>query len=83
MCFAMGTSGELEKYLARAKPSIWMEVDLKDKELPTGNMGDTAEQLAVACGVTSSAIFRAMAQARKKSRPCKYVRVILTEETDR
>ncbi len=72
----------LEQYLVKAKPSIWMEVDLKGKELPTGHMGDTAEQLAAACGVTASDIFNAMHYARKKGRLCKYVRVILTEETE-
>ena len=36
--------GELAHAVQRkSRPAIWMEVSLREKELPTGRMGDTIE----------------------------------------
>lgn len=69
----------IEQYFApgHKRPVVWMEVDLKEKELPTGRMGNTPEELAAACGVKPSTVKCAMYHARRRGRRCKYVRVVL------
>ena len=52
---------------------LWMEIDLKNKELPL-KVADTAEDLAEACGVTVSTIRSSACRARK-GRRVRYVAV--------
>lgn len=65
-------------YTKRTK-LLWMEVDLKHCELPTGRMGDTAEELARACGTTANNIRSEICHARKSGHRCRYVVVRLGE----
>lgn len=62
--------------------TIWMEVDVKNKELPTGRMATRASTLARMCGIHPSGVTAAMLKAAKQNRPCKYVRVEIEEDDD-
>ena len=59
--------------------TIWMEVDLKNKELPI-KFADTAAELSRMCGLHDRAVAGAIRKAALKNRPCKYVRVEIEEE---
>lgn len=56
---------------------MYMEVDLREKELPTGKWGYTVRELARACGKTENAVASAMSHAMKQGRRCRYVVVRL------
>lgn len=60
-----------------AERLLYMEVDLKEKELPTGRWGRTPAELARVCGKTENAVRSAMSHARKKGRRGRYVVVRL------
>lgn len=62
--------------------TIWMEVDLKNKELPTGRMAESAAELSRLCGLCPTAVACAMWRARSHNRKCKYVRVEINETDD-
>lgn len=55
--------------------TVWMEVDLHDKELPTGKMADTSVALSRMCGVHHTCVSSAILSAKKRGSKCKYVRV--------
>ena len=46
---------------------LWMEIDLKNKEIPL-KIADSAEALAAMCGVTVSTIRSSACRARKGQR---------------
>lgn len=62
--------------------TLWMEVDLKNKELPTGRMAEKSADLARMCGINPKGVSDAICKARKKGRKCKYVRVEIDDTED-
>lgn len=60
--------------------TLWMEVDLKNNELPTGRMSTTSAELSRMCGLNPRAVADAVRKARLQGRKCKYVRVEIDEE---
>ena len=62
--------------------TLWMEVDLKNKELPTGRMATTSADLARMCGINPKGVSDAICKARRAGRKCKYVRVEIEENEE-
>lgn len=60
--------------------TIWMEVDVKNKELPTGRMATTSAELSRMCGINVRGVASAIAHAKKTGRKCKYVRVEIDDD---
>ena len=58
--------------------SIWMQVDLKNGEIPI-IIAYSAEELAEKCGVKVTSIFESRSRAKKHGWRCQYVKV---EEDD-
>lgn len=73
----MSLSDYLVKSKSYGRPVIYMEVDLKNKELPTGRMGSCVAELAKECGVTENAIRSRMSHAKHSGERCRFVRVVL------
>lgn len=61
---------------------IYMEVDLKNKELPTGRMAKTAAELSRMCGCESHNVLTAIHHAKKRGGRCRYVKVEIDEEDE-
>lgn len=72
----------IEQYLVKIPKAIFMEVDLQNKELPTGRMADSPSELAQICGLAPRSVSSAIDKARRRGRPCKYVKVIIDDEED-
>ena len=62
--------------------TLWMEVDLKNKELPTGRMATKARDLARICGIEPKGVSNAISRAKRNGTRCRYVKVVLEEEND-
>lgn len=62
--------------------TIWMEVDLKNKELPTGRMATKSRELSRMLGLNPSAVCDAICKARKAGRKCRYVKVEIDDEEE-
>ena len=62
--------------------TIYMEVDLKNKELPTGRMSETAVGLSRLCGCNDRNVSVAIAHAKKRGGRCRYVKVEIDEEDE-
>ena len=63
--------------------TLWMEVDVKNKELPTGRMSETAAGLSRMCGLHPSTVAGAIRHARLNgSSKCKYVRVEIDDDEE-
>ena len=62
--------------------TIYMEVDLKNKELPTGRMAETATALSRMCGCNDKNVSSAIHHAKKKGGRCRYVKVEIDEEDE-
>lgn len=61
--------------------TIWMEVDLKNKELPTGRMATKARELSRLCGLKDpKAVSNIVSRAKRKGYRCKYVKVEIEED---
>lgn len=60
--------------------TIWMEVDLKNKELPTGRMSNTSRGLARLCGINPTGVANAMSRSRRTGQRCRYVKVEIEED---
>lgn len=60
--------------------TLWMEVDLKNKELPTGRMSATAAGLSRMCGLHPSTVAGAIRHAKMSGGRCRYVRVEIDDE---
>lgn len=60
--------------------TIWMEVDLKNKELPTGRMATRARDLARMCGIEPKGVSNAISRAKRNGTRCRYVKVVIEEE---
>ena len=61
--------------------TIWMEVDLKNKELPTGLMADKPGKLAKLVGLKNlKGVSNAISRAKRNGTRCRYVKVVLEEE---
>ena len=58
---------------------IWMEVDLRNKELPV-KIADSAEELARLCGVKSSTVRTAATKGRYGRSRQKYLKVWIGED---
>jgi len=54
---------------------LYMEIDLKNKDLPTGRVGETIKELAAECGRSPLTIRSEMSRAKKEGRPCRFIRV--------
>lgn len=62
--------------------TLWMEVDLKNKELPTGRMATRARDLARICGIEPKGVSNAISRAKRNGTRCRYVKVVIEEEND-
>ena len=62
--------------------TIYMEVDLKNKELPTGRMSETAVGLSRLCGCSDRNVLTAIHHAKKRGGKCRYVKVEIDEEDE-
>lgn len=63
--------------------TIWMEVDLKNKELPTGRMADKPGKLAKLVGLKNpKGVSNAISRAKRTGGRCRYVKVKIEEEAD-
>lgn len=62
--------------------TIYMEVDLKNKELPTGRMSETMAGLSRLCGKKDRNVASAIAHAQKTGGRCRYVKVEIDEEDE-
>ena len=63
--------------------TIWMEVDLKNKELPTGRMADKPGKLAKLVGLKNpKGVSNAISRAKRTGKRCRYVKVVIEEEDD-
>ena len=63
--------------------TIWMEVDLKNKELPTGRMADKPGKLAKMVGLKNpKGVSNAISRAKRTGKRCRYVKVVIEEEDD-
>ena len=61
--------------------TIWMEVDLKNKELPTGLMADKPGKLANLVGLKNpKGVSNAISRAKRTGKRCRYVKVVIEEE---
>ena len=61
--------------------TIWMEVDLKNKELPTGRMADKPGKLAKLVGLKNpKGVSNAISRAKRNGTRCRYVKVVIEEE---
>lgn len=60
--------------------TLWMEVDLKNKELPTGRMATRARDLARMCGIEPKGVSNAISRAKRNGTRCRYVKVVIEEE---
>lgn len=58
---------------------IWMEIDLRNKELPVA-VADTMEELAQMRKTTVRNIKTQMFRAKRRNGRCKYIRVKIEEE---
>ena len=61
--------------------TIWMEVDLKNKELPL-RVADRARDLARMKGIAPTGVTNAYSRARKLGQRCRYVKVEIEEDED-
>jgi hypothetical protein len=59
-----------------------MEVDVKNKELPTGRMATKAKELSRMCGLKPGSVSTAIYHAKLEGRPCKYVRVEIDDSEE-
>lgn len=62
--------------------TIYMEVDLKNKELPTGRMHETSFGLSRLCGCNERNVLTAINHAKKRGGRCRYVKVEIDDEED-
>lgn len=63
--------------------TIWMEVDLKNKELPTGLMADKPGKLAKLVGLKNpKGVSNAISRAKRNGTRCRYVKVVIEEDED-
>ena len=63
--------------------TIWMEVDLKNKELPTGRMADKHGKLAKMVGLKNpKGVSNAISRAKRNGTRCRYVKVVIEEDED-
>ena len=62
--------------------TIWMEVDLNNKELPTGVMADSPTKLAKMLGLHRGTVCSAINGCRKHGYRCRYVKVEIDDEDD-
>ena len=62
--------------------TLWMEIDLKNKELPTGRMATKARDLARICGIEPKGVSNAISRAKRNGTRCRYVKVVIEEEND-
>lgn len=62
--------------------TLFMEVDLKNKELPTGRMATKARDLARMCGIEPKGVSNAISRAKRKGTRCRYVKVVIEEGDD-
>ena len=62
--------------------TLWMEVDVKNNELPTGRMAEKSTALAKMCGIHLTGVSAAVSKAKKQGRKCKYVRVEIDDEQE-
>lgn len=63
--------------------TIWMEVDLKNKELPTGRMANKPGKLAKLVGLKNpKGVSNAISRAKRTGKRCRYVKVVIEEEDD-
>lgn len=63
--------------------TIWMEVDLKNKELPTGRMADKPGKLAKMVGLKNpKGVSNAISRAKRTGKRCRYVKVVIEEGED-
>lgn len=60
--------------------TLWMEVDLKNKELPTGRMATRARDLARMCGIEPKGVSNAISRAKRTGKRCRYAKVVIEEE---
>ena len=60
--------------------TIWMEVDLKNNELPTGRMANKPGKLARMCGIEPKGVSNAISRAKRTGKRCRYVKVVIEEE---
>lgn len=61
--------------------TIWMEVDLKNKELPTGRMADKPGKLAKLVGLKNpKGVSNAISRAKRTGKRCRYVKVVIEED---
>ena len=60
--------------------TLWMEVDLKNKELPTGRMATRARDLARMCGIEPKGVSNAISRAKRTGKRRRYVKVVIEEE---
>ena len=62
--------------------TLWMEVDLKNKELPL-RISESAAELSRMCGLNPRAVSSAVRQSKLHgSKRCKYVRVEIDDEEE-
>jgi hypothetical protein len=59
--------------------TIWMEVDLNNKELPL-RVADRARDLARMKGLNPTSVTNAYSRARKLGQRCRYVKVEIEED---
>lgn len=59
--------------------TIWMEVDLKNKELPI-RVADKARDLARMKGISPTGVTNAYSRARRTGQRCRYVKVEIEED---
>ena len=63
--------------------TIWMEVDLKNKELPTGLLADKPGKLAKLVGLKNpKGVSNAIGRAKRNGTRCRYVKVVIEEDED-
>ena len=62
--------------------TLWMEVDLKNKELPTGRMATKSRELSRMLGLHPCAVSDAICKAARTGRKCRYVKVEIDEEAE-
>lgn len=59
---------------------IYMEVDLREAELPTGRMANSKSELSRMLGLHPSAVSSAITAARRRGNRCKYVEVEIDDD---
>lgn len=63
--------------------TLFMEVDLKNKELPTGRMADKPGKLAKMVGLKNpKGVSNAISRAKRTGKRCRYVKVVIEEDDD-